>query len=236
MPIPSIPLGDIPAVTATQMGQIIMQATGKYALDSRLLVEHTGRNLVALADEFAPEGPVLVVAGRGNNGSGGLAAARLLALHGRRVWVVPTHEPENYSGTPREQLELLAHFPKARIKSSLPKMKFACVIDAAIGTQLEGPPRGRTLDVITVLNNLHDGCCVISLDAPTGMMVDDGSVPGDIVNATLTLAVAVPKVGVKPGGHVGRLFVGDIGLPPELYEGLGLPEVTLPAFVTELAE
>ena len=234
MRFPTIPLEELPAVTATQMGQIIMQATGKYALDSRLLVEHTGRNLVALVDEFAPEGPVLVVAGRGNNGSGGLAAARLLALHGRRVWVVPTHEPENYSGTPREQLELLGHFPKVRIKSSLPKMKFACVIDAAIGTQLEGPPRGRTLDVITVLNNLHEGCCVISLDAPTGMMVDDGSVPGDIVNATLTLAVAVPKQGVKPGGHVGRLFVGDIGLPPELYDGLGLPEVTLPAFVSEV--
>ena len=75
---------------------------------------------------------------------------------------------------------------------------------------------------------------MISLDAPTGMMVDDGSVPGDIVNATMTLAVAVPKQGVQPGGHVGRLFVGDIGLPPGLFEGLGLPEVSLPGFVTEL--
>ena len=45
----------------------------------------------------------------------------------------------------------------------------------AIGTNLEGPPRGRTLDVITVLNHAQEGCCVISLDTPTGLDVDDGT-------------------------------------------------------------
>ena len=236
LPLPTIQRGALPEITATQMNQIIMQATGKYGLDSRVLVEHTGRNLVELAERFAPDGPVLVVAGRGGNGSGGLAAARMLGSRGRRVWVVPTHEPENYSGTPREQLELLRHYSNVRIKSSMPKMKYACVIDAAIGTSLEGPPRGRTLDVITVLNNLHDGCTVISLDVPTGMISDDGSIPGEVVQASMTLAVALPKQGVGVGGSAGRVFVGDIGLPPDMFDGLGLPEVRLPAFVTELVE
>ncbi len=234
MSFPSMPWGDLPAITAAQMQQLVMLATGKFGLDNRVLVEHTARNLVTMADAFAEDGPVLVVAGRGNNGSGGLAAARLLATRGRRVWVVPTHEAENYSGTPKEQLEHLRHFDRVKVRTSLPKMKFSCVIDAAIGTNLEGPPRGRTLDVITVLNNMGDGCCVISLDAPTGMMVDDGSVPGDIVEASMTLSVALPKKGVKPGGAVGRLFVGDIGLPKGLYEALGISDVSLPGFVTEV--
>ncbi len=136
---PTLPLKDVPKISAGQMQQLVMLATGKYGLDARLVVEHTGRNLAELARHFAPEGPVLIVAGRGNNGSGGLAAARLLAGHNRQVWVVPTHEAENYSGTPKEQLEHLQNFPNVRIRSSLPKMKFSCAIDAAIGTKLEGP-------------------------------------------------------------------------------------------------
>lgn len=236
MSVPTLRWGELPTITAAQMQQIVMLATGKYGIDSRLLVEHTGRNLAQLVTMHAPDGPVLVVAGRGNNGSGGLAAARLLALRGTRVWVVPTHEAENYSGTPKEELEHLRHFPNVRVKSSMPKMKYACVIDAAIGTSLEGPPRGRTLDVITVLNNMRDGCCVISLDTPTGMSADDGSLPGDAVSASMTLSVALPKTGVRPGGHVGRLYVGDIGIPPALYADMGLPETRLPDFLTEIVD
>lgn len=234
MAFPQMAWSDLPKITGSQMQQLVMLATGKYGLDGRVLVEHTGRNLAALVEEFAPEGPVLVVAGRGDNGSGGLAAARLLGLRGRRVWVVPTHEADNYSGTPREQLELLRHVPTVRVKTSLPKMKFACVIDAAIGTSLEGPPRGRTLDVITVLNKMHAHCCVISVDVPTGVQADDGEVPGVAVEPTITLAIAAPKVGTPPGGPGGRLFIGDLGFPPGVFEGLGLPPLQLPAFVTEV--
>lgn len=235
MSFPLVRWDDLPAINANQMQQLIMLATGKFGLDNRVLVEHTARNLVSLIDAFGGDGPVLVVAGRGNNGSGGLAAARLLAARGRRVWVVPTHEAENYSGTPKEQLEHLRHFERVKVRTSLPKMKFGCVIDAAIGTNLEGPPRGRTLDVITVLNNLNDSV-VISLDTPTGMRADDGSTPGDVVNATLTMSIGLPKIGVRPGGNVGRLFVGDLSLPPGLYEGLQLPPVELPGYVTEIQE
>lgn len=234
MTTPTVSWADIPKITSSQMQQLIMLATGKYGLDSRLIVEHAGRSLAELASSHAPDGPILVVAGRGNNGSGGLAAARLLAGVGRSVWVVPTHEAENYSGTPKEQLEFLKHFPNIRVRSSLPKMKFACVIDAAIGTQLEGPPRGRTLDVITVLNSMGEGCCVISLDAPTGMVADDGTVPGDVVMATLTLALALPKQGVKPGSQAGRIFVGDIGIPQGVYADVGLDGFTRPGFVFEV--
>src|SRR5690606_3906906 len=214
MSFPSLKWGELPAITANQKQQLIMLATGKYGLDNRVLVEHTARNLVSLVETVDADGPILVVAGRGNNGSGGLAAARLLAARGRRVWVVPTHEAENYSGTPKEQLEHLRHFERAKVRTSLPKMKFGCVIDAAIGTNLEGPPRGRTLDVITVLNNSADSC-VISLDTPTGMRADDGSTPGDVVKATLTMSIGLPKVGIKAGGNVGRLSGGDLSRAEE---------------------
>ena len=93
---PTLAWKDVPKVSAPQMQQAVSLATGKFGLDARVLVEHTGRNLVELADAHAPDGPVLVVAGRGENGSGGLAAARLLvtaldraALAGKRPLTVP---------------------------------------------------------------------------------------------------------------------------------------------------
>ena len=231
---PSVRWDDLPHLNAAQMQQLLMLATGKYGMDNRVLVEHTARNITELVEAFAPDGPVLVVAGRGNNGSGGLAAARLLGARGRRVWVVPTHEYENYSGTPREQLELLRHYDNVKVKSSLPRMKYGCVIDAAIGTRLEGPPRGRTLDVITVVNNLAGSCPVLSVDAPTGLRVDDGEIPGAVLEASMTLAVGLPKLGTKPGGPVGRLFIGDLALPKSLFEDLGIEAFQAKAFVTEV--
>lgn len=231
--LPALRWSDLPNLSSAQMAQVFTLATGKYGLDARLLVEHAGRDLSELVTRLAPEGPVLIVVGRGHNGAGGLAAARLLASRGRPVFVVPTHEAENYSGVPKEQLEHLKHYSNIRVRSSLPRMKFGCAVDAAVGTNLEGPPRGRTLDVITVLNNM-DGCTVISLDAPTGMNVDDGSIPGDIVKATVTLALGLPKSGVRPGESVGDLYVGDLGIPPALYVDAGLEAVSLPGWLTRI--
>jgi NAD(P)H-hydrate epimerase len=234
-PFPTIAWDSVPKLSASQMQQLAMLATGKYGLDIRLIVEHTGRNLADLVNHFAPEGPVLIAAGRGNNGSGGLAAARLLASQQRPVWVVPTHEAENYSGITKEQLELLKHYPTARVRSSLPKMKFTCVIDSAIGTQLEGPPRGRTLDVITVLNSLSAaGSCVISLDTPTGMVADTGEVPGEVVNATMTMSIAVPKRGVLPGSAAGDIYIGDFGVPQGVFTDMNLEAPKLKGFITKV--
>jgi NAD(P)H-hydrate epimerase len=224
---------DLPQLSTADMQRVFMLATGKFGMDARVLVEHAGRDAAELLGMLAPEGQILVVAGRGHNGACGLAAARQLAVRGRSVWVVPTHEAENYSGTPREQLEMLKHYKNVRIRSSLPKMKFTGAIDAAIGTMLEGPPRGRTLDVITVLNNMN-GCCVMALDAPTGLIADDGTIPGDVVKASATLALALPKRGVRPGGDVGSLYVADLGIPPALYEDMGMNAVNLPAWITEV--
>jgi len=148
--------------------------------------------------------------------------------------VVPTHEAENYSGVTKEQLELLRFYPNVKILSSLPKLKFALVIDAAIGTQLEGPPRGRTFDVITVLN--AQDSTVISLDIPTGMMADDGEIPGIAVNATATLAIALPKKGTEPGENVGDLYIGAIGIPNAVYEDIGIEAPNLKAFVTKVVQ
>lgn len=235
MDIPTLKWDNISKLSKAQMQQVTILSTGKYGIDMRELIERAGQCAADLADHLAPEGAALVVAGRGHNGAGGLAAARILAERGRSVWVVPTHEAENYSGSPKEQLEQLANYKKIRVRSSLPKMKFAVAIDAAIGTNLEGPPRGRTLDVVTVLNNMN-GTCVIALDTPTGLISDDGSVPGEVVRADATLSLAMPKLGTEPGGSIGELYIADIGIPPKVYQDAGFDAVKLPGKLTKVVK
>lgn len=226
VPAPTFAWADVPKISCSQMRQLAVLATGRYGHNMFTLMDAAGQRVAELTTQLAPEGPVLVVAGRGNNGGAGLAAACHLAKAGRRVWVVPTHEAENYSGVPKEQLEQLSTFEGVRVRSSLPKMKFGCVVDAAVGTRLEGPPRGRTLDVITMVNNL--GCPVVSLDVPTGLYADDGLVPGDVIHASATLALVLPKVGTLPGGHVGDLYLAGIGLPAAIFADIGLAPFTVP--------
>jgi NAD(P)H-hydrate epimerase len=229
MHIPTLHWNDLPKVSAAQMAHLLMLATGKYGLDARVLSEHIGRSLADLCQHLVPDGPVLVVAGRGSNGGAGLSAARLLAAHGRPVWVVPIHEAENYSGVPKEQLAALKYYPSVRVKSSIPKMKFACAIDAAIGTNLEGPPRGRTLDALTVLNAMET-CTVVALDVPTGLVADDGTTPGHVVQADATLCIGLLKPGLQHPA-VGDLYLADAGFPPLLLSDIGLMPLTLPAWI-----
>ena len=67
-----------------------MRAADRWAIDeqgipSLDLMERAGAGLAALVMEVAPDGPVAIVCGKGNNGGDGLVAARLLGEQWREV-------------------------------------------------------------------------------------------------------------------------------------------------------
>ena len=63
---PTAELDSLPRLSSSLAQQAHMLATGKYGLTDAVLVENTARNLLTLVEAFAPEGPVLVVAGAGS--------------------------------------------------------------------------------------------------------------------------------------------------------------------------
>ena len=83
-----------------------------YGIDLIQMMENAGRALAALArDRFLdgdPEGKTMVVlAGPGGNGGGGLVAGRGLHGWGATIRTVLAHEPDRFAQVPSKQLAIL---------------------------------------------------------------------------------------------------------------------------------
>jgi ADP-dependent NAD(P)H-hydrate dehydratase / NAD(P)H-hydrate epimerase len=89
------------------------------------------------------------------------------------------------------------------------------VIDALLGTGLNGEPREETAELIRRLN--PEGAPVLSVDIPSGVNASTGEVAGAVVRADVTVTMHGPKVGlaVAPGRfQTDEIVVADIGLEP----------------------
>ncbi len=94
-----------------QMQEVDRLMIEEYQIDLIQMMENAGRSLAMLArfllDGDIVDRPIVVLAGRGNNGGGGLVAARHLLNWGAWVQVVCSYSPEDYSGVPAHQLAAL---------------------------------------------------------------------------------------------------------------------------------
>ena len=87
------------------------------------------------------------------------------------------------------------------------------VIDALLGTGLNGPPREETSRLIDEING--GGAPVLAVDIPSGVNASTGEIAGAAVRADVTVTMHGPKVGaaVAPGRFLaGEIVVADIGL------------------------
>ena len=89
-----------------------MRAVDRWAIEERGvpsldLMERAGAGVTRIVERLAPDGPVAVVCGKGNNGGDGLVVARLLREAGRSVTVVCAAPPGDFAGDARVNLERL---------------------------------------------------------------------------------------------------------------------------------
>lgn len=212
----------IPAVTEAEMREVDRLAGQVFSLGVLQMMENAGRNLALHAMQLCQrDSRILVLAGPGGNGGGGLSCARHLHNHGHKVDLVLSHQPEELSAPATSQFAVLQ---KIGLKA-LPAIAMdalvgeaSLIIDALLGYSLKGAPRGAIRDMIQVSND--SSLPILSLDLPSGTEATDGTAPGDVITPVRTLTLALPKQGQSESP--GRLFLADIGLPPELYAHIGL--------------
>lgn len=202
----------------------------EYRIHLVQMMENAGRHLAHLARvRFLggdPEGHrVLVLAGTGGNGGGGLGCARRLHNWGAQVEVWLSAEPSRMAEAPRHQLSILERmnvpFRVATAVSALPGADL--IIDALIGYSLQGPPKGGAAQLIRAASE-HDAP-ILSLDLPSGVEATAGTVHSPAIRASATLTLALPKEGLRAPEarpYVGELYLCDIGVPPALYSSPSL--------------
>ncbi|MGI0054465.1 MAG: NAD(P)H-hydrate dehydratase [Thermoplasmata archaeon] len=181
------------------------------------LMENAGRTI---AEEVAhrvpsPPAPVAIIAGTGNNGGDGFAAAYYLSQWGYapQVWII--RPPSEIRSRPaRRCFERVERRGAVRrgIPSASELSGMAIVVDALLGTGQTGPLRPPYREAVEAIR--ASSAPVLSIDVPSGLGGNDGLVP------RWTVALTVPKEGTD-ATHAGEVLVRDIGIPPESWSRTG---------------
>jgi ADP-dependent NAD(P)H-hydrate dehydratase / NAD(P)H-hydrate epimerase len=175
------------------------------------LMMSAGQAVAEAAMELVEEGPIVVVAGRGNNGGDGFVAAAELAARGREVSVILLCERDSLQGDAASAARgwkhpVLPFNPQAIGKPAL-------IIDALFGAGLNRPVKGDPFEMIEAVN--ANGAPVLSVDLPSGINGTSGAVMGAAINATETVTFFRKKPAhlLLPGRiHCGVVRVADIGI------------------------
>jgi ADP-dependent NAD(P)H-hydrate dehydratase / NAD(P)H-hydrate epimerase len=200
-----------------------MRAIDRWAIEDRgvpslELMEHAGQGLAGMASAMAPDGRIVVLAGKGNNGGDGLVAARVLAADGRDVDVLLAGAPTEFAGDAATMLERLGGVRTRELGAGKDGGAIAedatLVIDALLGTGASGAPRGAVAAAIEAI--VRSGVAVLAADVPSGVDASSGETAGVAVvaAATATFHAAKPGLWIEPGrGCAGRVSVLEIGIP-----------------------
>jgi NAD(P)H-hydrate epimerase len=178
-----------------------MRAVDRWAIEEQGiaeadLIEAAGTALAEAVGELAPDGPVRVVCGKGNNGADGLVAARHLVATGYEVEAL-----EIFGGELPGDLD-------AWLEGS------GAIVDAIFGTGFSGTPREPADAVIEAINRC--GAPVVACDIASGVDASTGEITGAAVEADLTVSFHAAKIGhrIAPGKwRTGELRVAPIGIP-----------------------
>ena len=215
----------VPFITTDQMREVDRAMIEDYGISLVQMMENAGRDLAHLArrrflDGNATARRVLVLAGTGGNGGGGLVCARRLHNWGADVHVVVTSQPDQFTEIPLHHLTTLQHMDipvgVAGERVDLPPADL--IIDAILGYSLHGAPTGQAAALIRAAN--AHGAPILALDVPSGVDTTTGTALEPVIQATATLTLALPKEGLRveeTKHRIGELYLGDISVPPELY-------------------
>jgi hydroxyethylthiazole kinase-like uncharacterized protein yjeF len=188
-----------------------------YAVNSchlpiELMMENAGLQLANLTGHFAKKDQIIKIGiGNGNNGGGGLVAARRLAAWGYSVYL--DIFTELTKELVRSQLERALAFG-----AKLENIQYPDVwIDAYLGFSQHLPLNNSLLNKLEEANNSQ--ALKLSLDLPTGFL---GNTDVPFFKSAKILTLAAPKKILYSLDKNVEIFIADIGIPKEAYLKFGI--------------
>jgi len=211
-----------------------------FGVPGRQLMEHAGTAVAAATKALAEatgrwgKGPILVLAGPGNNGGDGFVAARQLARAGATVVAVLVSSAarpatpdaaRNWDRLDAERAVNRVHASSPRELSMLAQHidRAAVVVDALLGTGVHGMLRDPIRSAVELLLRARaKGVPVVAVDTPTAVDLSSGDPSDPVVRADLTVTFHRPKTGLltrRGAALAGKVLVAPIGIPREADRG-----------------
>ncbi|HYP08854.1 MAG TPA: NAD(P)H-hydrate dehydratase [Bryobacteraceae bacterium] len=212
-------------LTSAEMRAVDRQ-TEELGSPGSILMENAGHRVV---EYIAARWPILakhrivVLCGKGNNGGDGFVIARQLFTRFRTLSLhVAATDPDAES----LPLQMLRACGCPVFDAITEEMRGATlVVDALLGTGLNGPARGKASEWIREINRSFPNAKVVAVDVPSGMHSDSGISEGDVARADVCVTFTALKIChvLAPNcDRVGDVIVGRIGSPDALLETIAL--------------
>jgi len=201
--------------TSENIREIDLYAEERLGISARALMGRAGEAVADAVRELSSGGNVIILAGKGNNGGDGYAAALSLSkTHAVTVYDVfgggQRSEAGKYylDGCVEQGVKIVSgELPVTPIDSA------SVIVDAVFGTGYSGSLSDK-LQYIADTVNASDAA-VVAVDIPLGIDADSGELSGSPVRAHITVALTLPKPAhlLYPAReYMGRVKVCSLGL------------------------
>ncbi len=176
-----------------------------------VLMERAGRAVADVVADAWAGGPVLVLAGPGNNGGDGWVAARLLREAGFRVTVGVLGDRAALHG---DAAPAASRFDGVVVEAR-PQLvgETGMIVDGLFGAGVRLPLDERAVALVEAIN--RSAAPVVAIDLPSGVEGGGGTLDPVAVKADATVTFFRLKPGhvLMPGrSHCGRVVLADIGI------------------------
>ncbi len=229
-------------LNAEQMRELDRRTIEEIGVPGVVLMENAGRGAAeSMARHFAGRfpGPVLVLAGKGNNGGDGYVIARHLANWGWQVRTLVLADRDTIGGDAAINLTALINCGGdvgfvAGTEALQAELDGHCspalLVDALLGTGLASDVKGLYALAIDWIN--ASPAPAVAVDIPSGVDASTGRILGRAVEAELTITFAFAKLGhvLHPAAQLtGQLDTLDIGIPRSLTDAAGAEHLLVEA-------
>lgn len=231
-----------------EMRAIDKKASEVYGIPEILLMENAGREaavqMAGLLGDLNGR-KICILAGSGNNGGDAFVAARHILNRGARVQVFLAGNPAHFTTAAALNRDIAVHMGievyVLETERDWDKLQVVLrftdgIVDGILGTGFQGVLREPVERLVRLVN--ETGKPVLSIDIPTGVEADTGTVASEAIRANITLTLGLPKLGhlFCPGEScTGKLVVDDIGIPYQLLGDEGIQQTFLDSAIAQTA-